>query len=116
MAAFYAPDGLPSRAVLVFVGTRLLLEPASAVDEVYAGFGSRSGLVVAGVTSVSPGAMGGVVRCGVVRCGAASIGSQPLALCVWGDHGSLGVVPGFGRTVPETADLLRTARPLVLHR
>ena len=111
MAAFYAPDGLPSRAVLVFVGTRLLLDPASAVGEVLAGFGSRSGLVVAGVTSVSPGAMGGVAR-----CGSAAIGSQPLALCAWGDHGSLGVVLGFERSITETADLLRTARPLVLHR
>jgi hypothetical protein len=53
---------------------------------------------------------------GVARCGSASIGSQPLALCVWGDHGSLGVVLGFGRSIAETADLLRTARPLVLHR
>jgi hypothetical protein len=111
MAAFYSPDGTTSRAVLVFAGTRLLLDPSTAVREVFAGFGARSGLAVTGVTSVSPGGLGGVVRCGETR-----ISSGPLSLCVWGDHGSLGVVLGFGRGVPETADLLRTARPLVLHR
>ena len=102
---------MTSRALLVFAGTRFILDPGSAVGGVFAGFGPRSGLVVTGVTSVPAGALGGVARCGSAR-----VGAQPLALCVWGDHGSLGVVLGFGRTVPETADLLRTVRPLVLHR
>jgi hypothetical protein len=111
MAAFYAQDGLTSRAVLVFAGTRFLLDPGAEVRGVLDGFGPRSGLVVTGVTSVSAGAMGGVVRCGETR-----VAGGPLGLCVWGDHGSLGVVLGFGRTVAETAKLLRTVRPLVLHR
>ena len=110
MVASYAPVGMTSQALMVSAGTRLLLDPSAAVREVFAGFGSRDGLVVTGVTSMPPGRLGGVVRCGEMWADA------PLAVCVWGDHGSLGVVLGFGRTVPETADLLRTVRPLVLHR
>jgi len=51
---------------------------------VLAGFGSRSGLVVAGVTSVSPGAMGGVARCGSAAIGSKYKGQRgPTASRYW---------------------------------
>jgi hypothetical protein len=111
MAAFYAPDGVPGQAVLVYAGTHFVPKPGSAVNDVFAGFSRSSGLTVTDMTSTGPGAMGGTAKCGQTR-----MSSLPIALCVWGDHGSVGVVIGFGRTIPQTADLLRTIRPLVLHR
>ena len=107
IAAFYAPVGSPARAVLVSAGTGFVLHPAGALDDGLAGFAKGSGLTVTDVTSTGPGVLGGVAKCGQ---------TQMLAVCAWADHGSVGAVVGFSRTIPETADLLRTVRPLVLHR
>jgi hypothetical protein len=81
------------------------------VHDVLAGFGTSSGLTVTDVTPTGPGTMGGAAKCGRARAS-----NLPVAPCVWGDHGSVGVVVGFSRTTPDTADLLRTIRPLVVHR
>jgi hypothetical protein len=111
MAALYAPDGVPDQAVLVYAGTHFVSNPGGAVNDVFTGFSRSSGLTVTNMASTGPGAMGGTAKCGQTRTA-----DVPIALCVWGDHGSVGVVIGFGRTIPETADLLRTIRPQVLHR
>jgi hypothetical protein len=111
MAAFYAPDGAPDRAVLVYVGTHFVSDTDRALDSAFAGFGKGSGLTLTDLAAAGPGRMGGAAR-----CGQAQTENIPLGLCVWADHGSVGMVLGFNRSIPETADLLRTIRPLVLHR
>lgn len=110
IAAFYAPDGRPDQAVMVYAGTSFVFDPGVAVNDAFAGM-ATGGLAVTDLTPTGPGVLGGVATCG--RTQTASV---PVAVCIWGDHGSVGVVAGFSRTVAETGDLLRTIRPLVLHR
>jgi hypothetical protein len=104
-AAFYAPDVDPSRGVLVVAGTHLLFRLSTQLDAAY------RGLSVTRSASVDPGFMGGVAGCGLADPAGAS-----MAICVWVDHGSIGVVVGYGRGIPETADLMRAIRPEILHR
>jgi hypothetical protein len=108
VTAFYAPDADPAREVLVVAGTRLVLDPGTQLDDAFRDL-VLAGHPVVDVTPVDPGFLGGVARCAAAQTGA-------MAICGWVDHGSAGLVIGYGRGVPATADLLRAIRPEILHR
>jgi hypothetical protein len=111
VAAFYAPNGDPDKAVALVGATHFIRNPASGVDDTFTGFSKGSDLTVTNLISIDPGPMGGFAKCGqAVTSGVA------LAICVWGDYGSVGIVVGYTRSIAETADLMRAIRPLVLHR
>jgi len=110
MAAFYAPDDDRTRVVLGVAGTQLLLNPGGQLNDVFRGFSDR-GIAVTAVTPVDPGPMGGSTR-----CGQAQVAGVPMAICAWADHGSMGIVVGYRRGVPESAELMRTIRTEVVHR
>jgi hypothetical protein len=104
-AAFYASDVDPSRGVLVVAGTHLLFRLGSQLDAAYRGLAVRQS------TSIDPGFMGGVAGCGLADPAGAA-----MAVCVWVDHGSVGVVVAYGRGIAEAANLMRAIRPEILHR
>ena len=110
MAALYAPDDNPALGVAVVAATHFVLSPSGLGDSVRQLTINGQPLVTE-VTAVAPGSLGGYAVCGRVTSG-----TDPGALCAWSDHGSVGAVVALNRTTDDTADLLRTARPLVLKR
>ncbi len=110
LAAFYAPDGDRTRVVMLAGATKLMFNPGTQLDDAFKGFESTD-LTVTDVSPVDAGSMGGSAKCG--RGEAAGIG---IGVCVWADHGSVGVVFAFNHDPGETADLMRKIRPEVLHR
>jgi hypothetical protein len=110
LGAIYAPGNDPRRAVILAGVTALFVNPGSQIDDAFSGMGT-SDLKVTGVASVDPGSMGGSAK-----CGGTSVSGTSIGICVWADHGSLGLVMAFGRTPAQTGDLMRTVRPIVLHR
>jgi hypothetical protein len=99
---FYAADSDPGRPVLVAAATHLILNPGSQLDA-----GLRA-IQVGTVVRVDPGFLGGTTECGHTRDG--------LLVCAWADHGSIGLVAGYGRDVDDTAALMREVRAEILHR
>lgn len=104
-AAFYAPDTDPGRPVLVVAGTAFDLFPGQDLDRA---FRSLDGKLV-GATAVDPGYMGGTARCAQTADGTRSA-------CVWADHGSVGIVFGYGRDITDTASLMRDIRAEIVVR
>lgn len=60
-------------------------DPADTVDNLLASGGLTT--KVTGITSASTGSLGGVAK-----CGNANTGGQKVAVCVWADDGSLGLI------------------------
>jgi hypothetical protein len=104
-AAFYASDADPTRPVLVLAGTAFDLFPGRDIDRAFTALDGK----LVGVTAVDPGFMGGTAKCAQTPDGAQSV-------CVWGDHGSTGIVFGYGRDVLDTASLMRDIRAEILFR
>lgn len=104
-AAFYAPDTDPGRPVLVVAGTAFALFPGRELDHA---FQSLDGTLV-GVTAADPGFLGGTARC-------AQTSDSTRSACAWADHGSVGIVFGYGRDVTDTASLMRDIRAEIVFR
>ena len=104
LVAFYGPVDTPGNGVAVVARTGFNAHPGS-LTRWLASAGVRD------VAQVNPGTMGGYVA-----CGQADAMMGPVATCAWSDYGSLGVVAGANRSTDDTAALLRTIRPLILHR
>jgi hypothetical protein len=105
-AAYYASDSNPAKPVLVVAGTALSLRPGWDVDHA---FEANPQLRLTGLTRVDPGFLGGAARCGQAPDGS-------LSLCAWADHGSVGIVVGYGRAILDTASLMRDIRPEIVYR
>jgi hypothetical protein len=86
-----------SRAVWFGVGDDVnpILDSARQADQ-----------VLAPVTGISPGRLGGVARCAQVK----NQGTA-MAMCVWQDHGTIGLLLFTNRTLDEAGVLLRAMRP-----
>jgi hypothetical protein len=110
LGAIYAPGDDPKQAVILAGVTALFVNTGSQIDSAFSSMGTGE-VQVTNVASVDAGSMGGSARCGGAESSDISIG-----VCVWADHGSVGLVMAFGRTPAQTADLMRTIRPIVLHR
>ena len=82
--------------VVVAAAAAPIDNPGKELDSAFssAGFG---GLKISGITSVSPGALGGKAK-----CGKASEDSLTMAICSWADDGSLGMMIFFFQSVSKT--------------
>jgi hypothetical protein len=109
VAGLYALGADESHLVLVVGVSGFLLSPARKVDEAIDGM-STSGLPVSAVRKYRTGSVG------TVKCGTASVSLIDLTVCVWGDHGSLGLVLFYDRQVAESADLLLKIRDEMVKR
>jgi hypothetical protein len=93
-----------SHGVLLFGGTKLLLNPGKELDQALALLNDTSGEVT-GLHEVPPGPLGGVLKCGT------STGEGgPMSVCGWADRDSLAVALFPGRTVDQAATLFRELR------
>jgi len=103
VAGFYAPAGDKEHGILVVAVSGLYFQPANQIESVLGGH-PAGGLTVHDVQSYPSG------RRGSVRCGSTAAAGVPVAVCVWGDHGSLGIAVFYNRTVADAAALVLSVR------
>jgi hypothetical protein len=111
VGAVYRDPVSTSRDVLFFGGTHVILNPAKDLDQAI-GLLSDSGGEVSGLHAVPAGPLGGVMKCGTSN---GDSDSGAMAVCGWADRGSLGVALFPGRTLDESAQLLRALRGQIEH-
>ncbi|MEH1127251.1 hypothetical protein [Micromonospora sp. CPCC 206061] len=110
MGAVYADPAAADRSVLIFGGTTLLLSPERDLDSLFELLSDDTGKVN-GVKAVEAGDLGGVMKCGT---SASPEGDMPV--CGWADHGSVAIAMFPGRSVDDSATLLRDIRDGILKR
>ncbi|MEE6263626.1 hypothetical protein [Plantactinospora sonchi] len=110
IGAVYADPAAPDRSVLLFGGTALVWQPERNLDRLFDLVSEGEG-AVNGVRDVDAGQLGGVMKCGTSR----GEGGD-FAICGWADHGSVVMAMFPGRTVDESAGLLRDIRAAVQRR
>ncbi|MDW5327329.1 hypothetical protein [Plantactinospora sp. KLBMP9567] len=108
--AVYADPAGPDRSVLLFGGTTLVWQPERDLDRLF-DLASEEDSTVAGVHEVDAGVLGGVMKCGT-----APIRDGQLVFCGWADHGSIAMGMFPGRSLDESAALLRDIRDTVQSR
>jgi hypothetical protein len=91
IGAFYGDPG--KRDLLMIAGaSALVTDPAKELDVAITDLGEGD-LKITNVASVEPGPLGGVAKCGDVNAE-----GVPLGVCVWADHGSVGVIALYFKT------------------
>ncbi|MBF9132382.1 hypothetical protein I0C86_26035 [Plantactinospora sp. S1510] len=110
IGAVYADPAAPERSVLLFGGTALVWQPERDLDRLFDLVAEGEGTIDE-LREVDAGSLGGVMKCG------RSTGPEgDLAVCGWADHGSVAMAMFPGRTVDESAALLRDIRGTVQSR
>jgi hypothetical protein len=110
VAGLYAARGAETQPVLVVGATGLVFSPSKEVDNAFQGM-ADSGLAVSARTDYDAGRLGGTVRCAT-----SSVARFNLSVCVWGDHGSVGMGIFYNRPVAESAALFLKIREEMLER
>ena len=105
--AVYQDPGDARRSVLIFGGTTLLWQPERDLESLFGLMADETGAVT-GLRDVSPGRLGGVMRCGNT-----SGEGGDFAVCGWADHGSVVMAMFPFRSVDESAALLREIRETI---
>ncbi|MCI4062222.1 hypothetical protein MRQ36_06420 [Micromonospora sp. R77] len=100
----YSDPADPKRSVLIFGGTTLLWQPERDLDSLFGLMADETGKVT-GLHEVTAGRLGGVMKCGRT----AGDGGD-FAVCGWADHGSVVIAMFPGRSVDDSATLLRRLR------
>ncbi|WP_091090063.1 hypothetical protein [Micromonospora nigra] len=98
------------RSVLIFGGTTLLWQPERDLDSLF-GLMTETPGEVTGLREVPAGRLGGFVKCGTT-----SGEGGDFAVCGWADHGSVVMAMFPGRSVDDSARLLREIRETVQTR
>ncbi|MFG2040702.1 hypothetical protein [Dactylosporangium sp. NPDC048998] len=111
-AGVYTPgDSDLQHLVVLVAATGSFLFPSSQVDDAFSGFDSSGDDSLGTPTSYDAGKLGGTVKCadGTSSTEAAS----KFAMCVWADHGSVGLVLFLGRSAGESASQFVQIREVV---
>jgi hypothetical protein len=112
-AAAFNDPAAPGEHLVLFGATEFIWDPGGIMN------GTIQSLSAQGMTNVTAypaGPMGGVIRCADTVD--SSFGTaQPIVLCAWIDHGSIGVGAFYGgRPMADCAAELREIRQVVLVR
>ncbi|RIV29830.1 hypothetical protein [Micromonospora radicis] len=102
--AVYQDPADSRRSVLFFGGTTLLWQPERDLESLFSLMADEAGAVT-GLRNVTPGQLGGVMK-----CGSTSGEGGDFAVCGWADHGSVAMAMFPFRPVDEAAGLLRQIR------
>ncbi len=113
-AAVYNIGGDKSHSVLLFGGTGAIYRPANELSKVL-GLLDDSQDSVTGLHEVSPGPLGGEMKCGT-SVGSGDATDPDMPICAWADHGSAMGALFPGRTVDEAAELFRQFRAAIEKR
>jgi hypothetical protein len=110
VAGLYAAQGAETQPVLVVGATGLVFSPSNEVDNAFQGM-ADSGLQVSARTDYAAGRLGGTVRCAT-----SAVARFSLSVCVWGDHGSVGMGIFYNRPIAESAALFLRIREEMVKR
>jgi hypothetical protein len=110
LGAVYSDPADTDRIVLLFGGTGHLSSPDQELAHALALLDDSSGSVT-GLRDVSPGPLGGTMRCGTSNGDGGA-----MTVCGWADRGSVAVALFPGRSVDESAGLMLQLRDAVQHR
>lgn len=110
LAAIYNDPSATTKTVLLVGGTGFVAKPDQELDNLFALLDDTAG-GVAGIHEVDAGPLGGVMK-----CGSADSPDGEMAVCGWGDYGSLVLALFPGRTVNESAALIIKLRETIQHR
>jgi hypothetical protein len=104
-AAVYTQPETRGNDVALLGAARLILDPDK---DLKSALGKLSRLTVTGARSLDAGPLGGELRCGTA--------GNDRVVCGWADHGSIGVAIFTGRSIEDSAELLRGLRAAVIAR
>jgi hypothetical protein len=110
LGAVYSDPADQDRLVLLFGGTGELSSPDQQLARALALLNDSTGSVT-GLHDVSPGPLGGTMRCGTSNGDGGS-----MSVCGWADRGSIAVALFPGRSVDESAELMGRLRAAVEHQ
>jgi hypothetical protein len=110
VGAVYTDPAGESRSVLFFGGTGSISSPAQRLDDAFGLLDDETGSV-SGMRDVTPGPLGGVLKCGT-----SNGDGTPIPVCGWADGGSLALALFPGRSVDDAANLMRQLRTGMEHR
>jgi hypothetical protein len=110
VGAVYSDPANADRRVLLFGGTGSIKSPESKLDSAFGLLNDQTGDVT-GIRAVTPGPLGGVVKCGTSNGDGA-----PISVCGWADDSSLALALFPGRSMDEAAGLMLQLRAAVEHR
>jgi hypothetical protein len=110
VAGLYAAQGAETQPVLVVGATGLVFSPGKEVDNAFQGM-VDSGLQVSARTDYAAGRLGGTVGCAT-----SAVARFSLSVCVWGDHGSVGMGIFYNRPIAESAALFLRIREEMVKR
>lgn len=111
VGAVYTDGGGAPRSIIVIGGTGLFLSPEKQLDATFGLITDQTGGVT-GVRTVPPGPLGGLMKCGTTP----TDDGTTMPVCGWADHGSIAVALFPGRSLDESADLMRQIRQAMQHR
>ena len=110
IGVIYKDPADANRTVMLFGGTTLIWQPQRDLDKLF-DLVSDDGGKVEGLHEVPAGQFGGVMKCGTT-----ATEDGGLSVCGWADHGSVALAMFSGRSVDESATLLRELRQAVQTR
>ncbi|WP_432831145.1 hypothetical protein [Dactylosporangium sp. CA-092794] len=110
----YSAGDDPSNIVVLAAGTGTFFSPGAQVDSAFTGFGASDGVSIGAPQTYHPGKLGGTVKCADGTSSSQAVGK--VSMCVWADHGSVGLVVFIGRTADEAAPLFVQIREAVQTR
>jgi hypothetical protein len=110
IGAFYSDPSDPTKLTMVVGVSGTVANPKNEIKDAFDQL-NTSGLSAGDVHDVDSGSLGGETRCGT---GSAS--GQDLVVCVWADHGSVGMMVFFNRPVAESESLFSEFRTAIIKR
>ncbi|GAA5185014.1 hypothetical protein GCM10023322_27870 [Rugosimonospora acidiphila] len=110
LGAVYSDPANKDDLVLFFGGTGDLASPDQQLASALALLDDGSGSIT-GLHDVSAGSLGGTMRCGTSNGDGGA-----MSVCGWADHDSLAVALFPGRSVDESAGLMRELRTAMEHQ
>jgi hypothetical protein len=103
-------DGQYEELILVQAVSNVTLDPQKALDEALRGL-QGAGIQADGLTPVDPGPLGGHARCGDNK-----VGQVEMAICVWMDRGSFGLITYYFHSAADLQRELVAIRGAVQQR
>jgi hypothetical protein len=107
IGAVYTDPDDRQRSVLLFGGTAKASSPDNELDHALGLLNDQTGSVT-GLHTVAAGPLGGTMKCGTSNGDGGA-----MSVCGWADSGSVVVALFPGRTVDESANLMRQIRASV---
>jgi hypothetical protein len=112
-------DADPTHVVILVAATGTFFSPGSEVDSAFKGFSGSGGLSTLSEPKEYPaGSLGGTAKCGSSQynLGTGAATKLTVSMCVWADHGTIGMVMFMGQELSAVTGNLIPIREAVQTR